>query len=112
MEKKKSNNKKAIGEKSTMIKIAEKIGQVAGTIMYEKDHLIKIAGNAIDSVKEAIHDMTAKKEPKAKEAVKKAVLPAAKKIKKTVAVKKVPAVKKPIKKAVKKAAKSNPAKKK
>lgn len=108
---KKQASKKAVKEKSTMIKIAEKVGEIAGRIVNEKDHLVQMAGGAIESVKTAVQHITAKKKPTtkklvkkaAKKVVKKAIKPAVKKVKKAVAKKK-PAVKKVVKKTVKKVA--------
>lgn len=87
-----------IDEKSTLIKIAETIGEVAGEISVKKDQLTDMASNAINTVKAKIHDMTA---PKVK-VVKKTAKRAAKKA----APKKVAkAIKKVSKKAVKKVTK-------
>jgi hypothetical protein len=109
----KKNEKKAAPAKSTMIKIAEKVGELAGKIVNEKEHLVEMAGGAIKSVKATIHNITAtKKTAKAvvKKVEKKIIKPAAKKITKAAAKKAAP-VKKTIKKVVKKAAKKVAAKK-
>lgn len=125
MAKKKSITKKSIPQKTTMIKIAEKVGEIAGRIVNEKDHLVEMAGGAIDSVKTAVKNITSsKKKATVKKAAKKAVKkiaekiekkvvrPAAKKVKKVASSKKAAAVKKVIKKAVKKVAKKGSSKKK
>jgi len=95
MEKKKTINKKKSTEKSTLLKIAGKAGQLAGSLVKEKNHLVEMAGNAIDSVKEAVHNVTTKEKP----LVKKPARKVAKKIVKKVVKK---AVKKIAKKAIKK----------
>ncbi|MBK9731533.1 MAG: hypothetical protein IPO83_09615 [Chitinophagaceae bacterium] len=119
MAKKKSSSKKSAPEKSTMIKIAGKVGELAGKLVNEKNHLMEVAGGAIDKVKTAVHDITARKVPEvnknaakktAKKAVKKTSKPAAKKASKAAVVKKAPPVKKGGKKIEKKGAtKSNAA---
>ncbi|CAN5256720.1 hypothetical protein BH11BAC5_BH11BAC5_20410 [soil metagenome] len=109
MANKKSSPKKVADNKSTMIKIAEKVGEIAGKIVNEKNHIIAMAGDAIESMRTTVHDLTEKKKPAVKKATKKIVkkiakkasVPAPTKIKKTVAVKKQ-AVKKGAKKAAKK----------
>ena len=114
---KKSAPKKSVKEKPTMIKIAEKVGQLAAEIVVGKDHLVEMAGDAIESVKSGISEFTTSKKnvpkktvkAKAKQAVKKSTRPAIKKAagrnagKKTAPIKKV--AKKVAKKAVKKAVK-------
>jgi len=108
----KTISKKATQQKSTMIKIAEKVGELAGRIVNEKDHLVAIAGGAIESVKATVQKITAPKKKATKKAVKmivkkapkKIVKPAVKKINKATPVKEA-AAKKTIKKAVKKVAK-------
>ncbi len=110
---KKNNAKKSAPAKSTLIKIAEKVGELAGKLVNEKEHLVEMAGGAIKSVKSTIHKITAeKKSAKAvvKKVEKKIVKPAVKKVTKA-AVKKAAPVKKTIKKVVKKAAKKVAAKK-
>ena len=110
---KKAISKKATQQKSTMIKIAEKVGELAGRIVNEKDHLVAMADGAIESVKATVHNITAPKKNTLKKAAKKIVKkvakkivePSAKKIKKAASAKKVPAAKKTIKKAVKSTAK-------
>ena len=89
-------------EKTTMIKIAEKVGEIAGEISVKKDQIVGIASTAIESVKSTLHNITAPKKTASKKAakavVKKAIKPVAKKAK--AAVKKV--AKKAVKPAVKK----------
>jgi hypothetical protein len=110
---KKVNSKKANKQKSTLRKIGETIGSIAGNIAVKKDQLVHLTSDAIDNVKSSIHDMTAPAAiapKKAKAAVKKAgktVKKAAKKVIRKVEKKTAP-VKKVAKKVVKKAA---PAKK-
>lgn len=104
MAKKKSNSKK-----STMLKIAEKVGELAGKMVNEKEHLVEMASGAIKSVKEKIQNIGTGKndapKKKAKAVVKKAankiVKPIAKKVTKTLPVKKAAVVKKAAKKIVK-----------
>ena len=100
-------------EKSTMIKIAETIGYVAGEISVKKDQLTDIASHAIDAIKSKIHDITApdvKEVKKAakdvvkKTAPKKAVKAVEKKVTKKIVkqiIKKASAVKQDVKKATK-----------
>ncbi len=117
MTKRKSSPKKVVQEKSTMIKIAEKVGELAGKIVNQKDHLIAMADDAIESVRMTVHDFTEKKEPEVKKATKKivkkvakkAILSGSKKIKNAIPVKKE-TVKKGIKKAVKRATTIKPTK--
>ncbi len=68
------NNSNTPEEKSTLTKIAETIGTVAGEIAVKKDQLVDMASGAIDSVKETIQNITGAK----KEAPKKAKAPAKK----------------------------------
>jgi hypothetical protein len=102
----KKNSVKPVPEKSLLNKIAGEVGHIAGNIAVGKDHLIKIAGHAIDSVKETLHITTKKKAvpKKAVKAVKKAVSkrPIAKKAAKPATSKKATSVKKVIKKVAKK----------
>ncbi|MEP7164282.1 MAG: hypothetical protein ABI741_06290 [Ferruginibacter sp.] len=106
---KKNISKQSTPEKTTMVKIAEKVGEVAGKISVKKDHLVDMATGAIDSVKSTIHNISVaaanKTAPKktAKAVVKKVVKKAAKKITKSPVVKKAATAKKAVKKAVKKA---------
>lgn len=106
---KKSSPKKvpAKKEKSTMIKIAETIGQVAAEISVKKDQLTDMASHAIDAVKSKVHEITAPKVKPVKKAAKVVSKKAAtvkKSVKKTVkqANKKAAPVKKAVKKAMKK----------
>ncbi|MDN3655365.1 hypothetical protein QWZ08_07005 [Ferruginibacter paludis] len=93
---------KAPQKETTLIKIAGAIGTIAGKISNQKDHLIEAAGNAVESVKEAVSDLVSKSEPAAdnvpkkvaKKAAKKLIKPAAKKSTKSVVVKKAPRLKK------------------
>ena len=118
MSTKKSAPKKTTAkkEKSTMIKIAETIGQVAGELSVKKDQLTDMASHAIDVVKSKIHDITTSKVITEKKAAPKKVVKAVeekvtKKIAKPVA-KKATEVKKAVTKTVKKAAKkASPVKK-
>ena len=69
MSNKKSNLKKSAKEKAIMYKIGGQIGQLAGELITGKDHLVAMAGDAIDSVKSTFQNITTKK----KAAVKKKV---------------------------------------
>jgi DNA-binding protein HU-beta len=105
--------KKASKQKSTLRKIGETIGTIAGNIAVKKDQLVHLTSDAIDNVKSSIHDMTtpaAAAPKKAKATVKKAGKTAKKEVKKAIGKvkKKAAPVKKAAKKVVKKAA---PAKK-
>lgn len=119
MTKKKTNSKKTV-EEPLLEKIAGKLGNITGELIVAKNNLVEMAGGAIDSVKETIYNITAKK-PAHKKAVKvvakKAVKAATKKVVKKAApakkavkavakkiVKKAAPVKKAIKKTVKKTA--------
>lgn len=106
--------KKSIAPKTTLIKIAEKVGELAGRTMNEKDHIVAMATNAIDSVKEKIHTITTPSKKNIKKAIKKPAKKVAKKansVKKNAgkavkkAAKKATAIKKNVKKATKKSAK-------
>lgn len=123
MAKKKSTPKKSV-EEPLMEKIAGTLGNITGELIVAKNRLVEMAGGAIDSVKETLHNVTAKK-PVAKKAVKavakKAVKAVSKKVEKETApakkaikkaAKKIAPVKKAVKKVIKKAAKKvSPAKK-
>ena len=103
MANKKSNLKKSIPEKSTLIIIAEKIGELAGRIANQKDHLVEAAGDAIESIKKVVKH-TSNKKPVAKKPVVKAAKKGTKKKSRATHKKSArPAtVKKIIKKSVKK----------
>ena len=109
---KKSPSKKSAASKTILTKVAETIGTVAGEIVVGKNHLVEMAGNAVDSVKSTVQNITAKKDavvkkatkPAAKKAVKAAVKPVAKKAA-AVSKKAKAVVKKAVKKSVKPAAK-------
>ena len=59
-----------VEEKSTMIKIAETIGEVAGEISVKSEQITDIASNALDAVKSKLHDITAPKVDAIKNVVK------------------------------------------
>ena len=100
---KKSTAKKKSTENTMLESIAEKVGHLAGEIAAGKDHLVEMAGDAINSVKATFHHITA---PNTKKTVLKKsagkIAPAKKLIKKA-AVKLVP-VKKAAGKTTKKSA--------
>lgn len=111
----KANRKKAVSKKgkSTLTKIAETIGEVAGEISVKKEQITDMASNAIKAVKSKIHDATA---PNSKAAIKvvrkaepkKAIKVVSKKVDKKVvqpASKKVAPIKKAVEKTSNKAAK-------
>lgn len=109
MANKKSTAKAATNE-PLIEKIAGKLGHMTGEVIVAKNNLVNMAGGAIDTVKSTIKNITAKKKPEAKKAVKAAVkkvvkkaTPAKKAIKKV--VKKAAPVKKAVKKVMKKAVK-------
>ena len=101
-----AKTKNATAEKPMINKIAGKAAFIAGEVVGAKNAIVEMAGGAIASVKETIHNITAKK-PAAKKAAKKAVK---KVVKKAAPVKKV--IKKAEKKVVKKAAAAKKAVKK
>ena len=112
MTKKKTVSKNAKREKTTLIKIAEKVGEVAGRIMNEKDQLVEMAGGALDSVKTAVQHITVGKKVAVKKAtVKKAALKkaAVKKVAKKVVKKVSKKIVRPAVKNIKKAVSSNKA---
>ncbi len=98
--------KKASAKKSTLIKIAETIGTVAGEISVKKDQLVNLASDAFESVKSGMKNL-ASKEQEVKKSVKADVKKAGKKV---AAVKKT--IKKEVKQVVKPAAKKIAAAKK
>jgi hypothetical protein len=107
MAKKQNASSKSAPEKSILNKIAGEVGYIAGSIAVGKDHLVEMAGGAINSVKETIHNITTKKKNVPKKDVKAKALPklakpATKKLAKPVAPKKTTPVKKVIKKVAKK----------
>ena len=63
--------KKAATERTILTKIAGKVGYIAGGIAGGKDHLIEMAGEAIESVKSTIQEMTSGKKTAKKVAPKK-----------------------------------------
>ena len=87
-----------------MQKIGEQASHLKEEIVAGKDHLVDVAGDAFDSVKSSLQNITHRKKAKAKKsAVKRAKHPAKKVIKKI--AKKSPAKKPALKKSAKKAAK-------
>lgn len=102
---KKSSSKKATTEPTLITKIATQVGQVAGEIVVAKNKLVEKAGQAIDSVKSTIGNITSDKKAAPKKAApKKTVKAAVKKVVKK-AIKKAAPAKKSAKKAVKKVVK-------
>ena len=107
--KKNSKSAKQPQNETTLYKIGSLVGEIAGKLSNQKDHLIEMAGNAIESVKTAVHELTEKRLPvvekaikkPTKKAVKKLVKPRAKKEEKVTLAKKAPATKKIIKKPAK-----------
>ena len=107
----KRNNKSATQpqNETTVYKIGSLVGEIAGKLSNQKDHLIEIAGNAIASVKTAVHDLAEKAKPGVKKAIKKPTKKVAKKSVKRVVkkeekaatAKKIPATKKIVKKSAK-----------
>ena len=76
-------------EKSKLLKVAEKVGTIAGTIVGKKNQLVKKAETVIETAKEKVHELTSKKadvKKAAKATTKKAV---SKVTKKAAEVKKV-----------------------
>lgn len=99
---KKSASKKA-AKKTFMQKIGETASHLKEEIVLGKDHIAEVAGDAIESIKSSIHNITHKKKA-AKKTKPKAKKIALKKVK--VPVKKVAkAAKKVVAKSAKKAAK-------
>ena len=95
---KQSKPKKVAKKKTLLEKIGDKAAHLKEDIIAGKDHLVEIAGDAFDSVKSSIQQLTEKKKIKSKKAAKPAV--------KTAAAKSArPVAKKAVKTAVKKAAK-------
>ena len=119
MQTKKKSVKKAQKKEDTLMKVAGAIGTIAGKISNQKDNLVAVANNAIDSVKKVVENIGTKKQAvrkiaikkAAKKAIKKIATPLIKKVKKSAGTKKAAPVKKvatktaksPVKKATKKA---------
>lgn len=61
MAKKKNGSQKSTSKEAIHVKIAGALGTMAGEIMNTKDHLVEIAGGAIDSLKSTIQNITVKK---------------------------------------------------
>ena len=103
---KKQTAKKPEAEKTILTKIAGKVGAIAGGIAGRKDHLMEMAGDAIESVKSTFKDMTSGKNETKKRVLKaapkapakKAATPAKQKTKPLSATKKAAT---PVKKAAK-----------
>ena len=88
--------------KTTLIKVAEAVGTLAGEISVRKDRFKSMASDAIDSVKSTIQDITiGKKTPSLKKAAISSIPP--QKATTVKVVKKAGAIKKSAKSAVKKA---------
>ena len=105
-------NKKSIKkpqDETVLHKLGGFVGEIAGKLSNQKDHLIDIADNTIESIKTAVHNIAEKKQPTAKKAIKKPTKKAAKKlltrvvkkVKKAVPTKKAPTPKKIVKKSAK-----------
>ena len=110
---KKSTSKKAAKKKTVMEKIGDTASHLKEELVIGKDHLLEMAGSAIDSVKSTIQNITHKKKKPAAKA-KKAAAPAVKKsIKRAKPKPAAPAAKKsaPAKKTTKKVAKKATSKK-
>ena len=107
---KKQAPKKAAKEKTLLTKIAGKVGYIAGGIAGGKDHLIEMAGDAIDSVKSTFQDMTSGKKAVKKQVPKAAVKAPSKKAATPVKRKTPVSAAKKAAAPVKKAAKSAPSK--
>jgi len=107
--KRNSKSAKQPKNETTMYKIGSLVGEIAGKISNQKDHLMAMAGNAIESVKTAVHDITEKRKPVAKKAIKKTTKKAAKKlanpivekVEKATPTKKAPTTKKIVRKSPK-----------
>ena len=70
MAKTKSGPNKTAKEKTMLIKIAGQVGHLAGELAAGKDHLMEMAGDAIESMKSTIHNITSKKKTVPKKAAK------------------------------------------
>jgi hypothetical protein len=88
-------------QKSKLLRAAETVGTIAGTIIGKKNQLVKKAEKVIQSTKAKVHDFTTKKEVIKKAAKKDAKIALAKVTRKVAEVKK--AAKKDAKIAAKKA---------
>ena len=102
--------KKAAAEKTILTKIAGKVGYIAGEIAGGKDHLIGMAGDAIESVKSTFQEMTSSKKPAKKVAPKAGVKAPAKKTEAPAKRAKPLSASKKVSPPVKKAAKAAPTK--
>ena len=96
--KQRNNTKQKPQSETIFFKIGGVVGDIAGKLSNQKDHLLELAGNAIESVKNAVHDLSEKKTTLAKKENKAAV----KKVAKTAKPVKAAPVKKatPAKKAL------------
>ena len=96
-------------DETVLHKLGGFIGEIAGKLSNQKDHLMDIADNKVESIKTAVHNLAEKKESIAKKAIKKPTKKAAKKLvtqvvkkaKKAVPTKKAPTPKKIAKKSAK-----------
>lgn len=110
MAKTKSAPKKAKQEDTFINKIAGQVGHLAGELAAGKNHLIEMAGDAIESVKSTLHNITTKKKavpkkrgkPTAKKAMAKTAVPLTQKLSTASATKKTTPPTKSPKKAVRK----------
>ena len=100
MAKKKSAPANSTNDESILNQLATKAGTVVGEIIVAKNKVTEKVGNAVDTVKAKVQNLTGSKKPTAKKVAKAVVKKAAKKV---APVKK--AAKKAAKKVVKKAAK-------
>ncbi len=101
-----ATKKSATKTKSGVLKVAEKIGSIAGTVVGRKNQLLRKAGEVIDNAKAKLQSITGAKKTAAKK-VKKAVKKAAKNVKDSAqkVAKKASAAKKKVNTATRKAKK-------
>src|SRR5688572_3732386 len=66
-----TNPSKPVVEKSKLLKVAEKVGTIAGTVVGKKNQLVRKAEIAIEKAKEKVTEFAAKKKGEVKAAVAK-----------------------------------------
>ena len=100
---KKTKSSQQPQDETILYKIGGVVGDIAGKLSNQKDHLIQLAGNAIASVKNAVHDLAEKKQPMVEKGINVPIKKTATKIarppkaapdKKAAPVKKTPTAKK------------------
>jgi hypothetical protein len=98
----KKSSKKSSSKKTFLAKVGDKASHIKDDLIEGKDHLVEFAGEAFESIKEGIHNITKKKKTPKRAAKKSAKKVALKRVKAKAVPKKKSVKKAPVKKAAKK----------